>query len=264
MIRSLPLMHRITGQRVVVIGEGEMGEAKRRLVERAGGIACGEAEAHRAKLAFVALMDSKSAQSAAIRLRSKGLLVNVADRPDLCDFTTPSIIDRDPVLIAVGTSGASAGLAKQLRQRLEKLLPQSLGRLASGLETARDALRRKHPSASDRRRALDAALGEGAMLDPLDEAAADNVERWLGGHSAPSDTGQVEITLQSNDPEDLTLRQCRLLGSADIVLHDPGVPAAILDRARADALRRELPFDDKFSGGLTIILRRPSRDTPNE
>jgi uroporphyrin-III C-methyltransferase/precorrin-2 dehydrogenase/sirohydrochlorin ferrochelatase len=131
MIRSLPLLHRITGTRVVVIGTGEMGEAKARLVERAGGIPCGEQEAHHAKLAFIALEDGKAAEALATRLRSKGLLVNVADRPDLCDFTTPSIIDRDPVLIAIGTSGASAGLAKQLRLRLERLLPPGLGAAAA-------------------------------------------------------------------------------------------------------------------------------------
>ena len=256
MIRSLPLLHRITGTRVVVIGEGEMGEAKARLVTRAGGIPCGEPEAHHAKLAFVALEDGKAAEAIATRLRRKGLLVNVADRPDLCDFTTPSIIDRDPVLIAIGTSGASAGMAKQLRLRLERLLPQSLGKLAAGLEAGRGALRAKFPDGCDRRRALDTALGEGGMLDPLDESAANNVERWLDGQEGPSATGTIEIILQSDDPEDLTLRQCRALGSADMVLHDADVPAAILDRARADALRRELPFDGEMAAGLIVILRQ--------
>jgi uroporphyrin-III C-methyltransferase/precorrin-2 dehydrogenase/sirohydrochlorin ferrochelatase len=261
MIRSLPLLHRIAGTRVVVIGEGEMGEAKARLVERAGGIPCGEPEAHHAKLAFIALEDGKAAEAAATRLRNKGLLVNVADRPDLCDFTTPSIIDRDPVLIAIGTSGASAGLAKQLRLRLERLLPGSLGRLAAGLEAGREAMRAKFPSGSDRRRALDEVLGEGGMLDPLDDGAAGNVEVWLGGKKPARQTGRVEITLTSDDPEDLTLRQCRLLGSADLILFDPAVPPAILDRARADALRRELPFDGDFAEGLAVVLRlRPTTE----
>ena len=256
MIRSLPLLHRIAGTRVVVIGNGEMGEAKARLVERAGGVPCGEAEAHHAKLAFIALEDGKAAEAAARRLRARGWLVNVADRPDLCEFTTPSIIDRDPVLIAIGTSGASAGLAKQLRLRLEKLLPGSLGALAAKLEDARDAMRAKFPAGPDRRRALDAALGEGGMLDPLDDDAAENVERWLAGNEPQAVTGKVEIVLHSDDPEDLTLRQCRLLGSADVVLHAPGIPPAILDRARADALRRMLPFEGDLPDGLIVEIRR--------
>lgn len=256
MIQSLPLLHRIHGQRVVVVGEGEMGEAKRRLVERAGGIPCSEAEAHHAALAFIALEDERKARAAARRLKDRGLLVNVADRPGLCDFTTPSILDRDPVLIAIGTSGASAGLAKQLRLRLEKLLPQSLGALAAKLEQSRDAMRAAFPGGADRRNALDAALGEGGMLDPLDPEAARRVDGWLARAETPDGSRTVTIQLTSDDPEDLTLRQARLLGTVDLLLHDRGIPAAILDRARADALRRELPWDGSKPVGLTIILHK--------
>ncbi len=259
MIRSLPLLHRIAGRRVVVVGEGEMGEAKTRLVERAGGIPCSETEAHGAKLAFIALDDERLARAAAKRLSDKGLLVNVADRPELCDFTTPSILDRDPVLVAIGTSGASAGLAKQLRLRLEKILPQTLGDLATKLEASRDKMRMRLPDGSHRRRALDIALGEGGMLDPLDETSANRVDDWLD-HTAPDEAAEIiEIHLASTDPEDLTLRQARLLGTADVLLYDSGVPDEVLDRARADALRRVLPSDaPPNASGLTIILRAPT------
>ena len=55
LIASLPLFHQVAGSRIVVVGSGPMAEAKRRLVERAGAVAVGEAEAHHASLAFVAL-----------------------------------------------------------------------------------------------------------------------------------------------------------------------------------------------------------------
>ena len=257
MIRSLPLLHRIAGKKVVVIGEGEMGEAKKRLVERAGGIPCGEPEAHQAKLAFVALEDEKAARATAKRLSDKGLLVNVADMPELCEFTTPSILDRDPVLIAMGTSGASAGLAKQLRLRFEQFLPQSLGKLAARLEQSRDAMRARFPDGSDRRNALDAALAEGGILDPLDPDAAERVDDWLANPQHGTGSQTIEIELTSDDPDDLTLKQARLLGTADMLLHDPDVPTAILDRARADALRRTFPYESDEQSGLTIILRKP-------
>ena len=233
-----------------------MAEAKARLVERAGGEVCSEAEAHHARLAFVALEDERDARTAALRLKGKGLLVNVADRPDLCDFTLPSILERDPVLIAIGTSGASAGLAKHLRLRLEALLPQTIGKLAQGLADARDALRAKLPSGDDRRHALDEALRPGGTLDVLDEGSAERVDSWLVSDQTGAHSQTVQIVLTSDDPEELTLRQARLLGMADRVLHDPEIPEAVLDRARADAVRRELPFSEETSEGLTVILKR--------
>lgn len=255
-MHSLPLFHRIAGSRVVVVGEGEMSEAKRRLVARAGGVPCGETEAHHARLGFVALEDAHEAEAAALRLRRRGLLVNVVDRPELCDFTVPSVLDRDPVLVAVSTGGASAGLAKHLRLRLEALLPANLGGLAKALLNARGALRARFPGAGDRRRALDMALSEGGPLDPLTPGSAGRVTDWLAGAAGPGVPQILEFTLASDDPDDLTLRQARALGMADTVLHDPAIPDAILARVRADALRRELADEGGPREGLTVILRR--------
>ena len=257
-MKSLPLFHRIAGQRVVVLGDGVAAEAKRRLVERAGGIPVGEPEAHGAALAFVVLEDERAARAAVRRLKHFGLLVNVPDRPSLCDFTVPSVLDRDPVLVAIGTGGASAGLAKALRLRLEGMLPQGLGALAEALQAARGALRGRWPDAGERRRALDAALSEGGALDPLRERAGDGLAAWVAGQAEAAPAGRYEIVLSSNDPEDLTLRQARLLGSADAILHDPAVPAAILDRARADAQRVTLPLSGPEPDGLVIVLRGPN------
>jgi uroporphyrin-III C-methyltransferase/precorrin-2 dehydrogenase/sirohydrochlorin ferrochelatase len=252
-IDSLPLFHRIAGRPVIVLGEGEAAEAKRRLVERAGGVVCGEDE-DGASLAFVAL---DPPEAAAERLRARGVLVNVPDRPELCDFTVPSLLDRSPVLIAIGTGGASAGLAKQLRLRLERLLPASLGELAARLGQARAALRERWPDAGDRRRALDLALGEGGALDPLQDQSATRVNNWLKDADQTTIIN-TEIVLSSDDFEDLTLRQARLLGSADLIAYEPQVPAAILDRARADAARIEIPqgAPAPAAEGLVITLRR--------
>jgi uroporphyrin-III C-methyltransferase/precorrin-2 dehydrogenase/sirohydrochlorin ferrochelatase len=201
------------------------------------------------------LEDARAAEAAALRLKRRGLLVNVVDRPDLCDFTTPSILDRDPVLIAVGTGGVSAGLAKHLRLRLEAIMPQSLGRLARALFEGRETLRKRFPDGADRRRAVDAALQVGGALDPLRDDAADRVESWLDGAETPSSPAHHVVALTSDDPDDLTLRQARLLGEADVILHDPAIPAAILARARADAVRHALPYDGPRDG-LVVELRR--------
>jgi len=261
-MQSLPLFHRIAGQPVIVLGSGDAATAKRRLVERAGGqvvddIAKGIDQG--ARLAFVAHDDAGACAADALRLRGAGLLVNVVDQPDLCDFTTPSLLDRDPVLIAIGTGGASAGLAKVLRLRLEQMLPAKLGALASGLQAARARMRARWPRPDARRRALDQALEAGGMLDLLDEDAATRLESWLANESPADEPRHITIILTSPDPDDLTLRQARLLGSADIIRHDPGVPQTILARARADAVR--VPRGPDAAGmpllGLTVELLLP-------
>lgn len=248
-MHSLPLFLRLTGRPVILIGAGEAADAKRRLLERAGAIVV--AEEAQAALAIVANGD----EAAVARLKTRGILVNAVDRPDLCDFTLPAIVERDPVLIAIGTGGASAGLAKIIRQRLEALLPARLGALATALYAARPAINARWPKAADRRRALDAALASNGPLDPLRDEAADQVMPWLSGAADPISDRLIAISLSSADPEELTLRAARLLGEADRVYHHPAVPIAILDRARADAVRISAPAPPSKPGaGLSLWL----------
>jgi uroporphyrin-III C-methyltransferase / precorrin-2 dehydrogenase / sirohydrochlorin ferrochelatase len=235
-MHSLPVFLRLAGRTVILLGDGEPAEAKRRLLERAGAVLTGDETASSA-IAVVAL-EGDEADAAAARLKARGLLVNVVDRPELCDFTTPAIIERDPVIVAIGTGGASAGLAKALRQRLEAMLPPGLGAIARGLATARGAMRQRWPDGGDRRRAIDRALAEQGALDPFATQDAEAVTRWLdtaGDTAAPGLLDTIRLT--SADPDELTLRAARLLGRADALWHKGDVPDAILTRARADAAR---------------------------
>ena len=270
---SLPLFVRLAGRPVILLGEGEAADAKRRLLVRAGATIVGEDT--QAALAIVAVDDEDEAVAAVARLKARGVLVNAVDRSALCDFTVPAIVDRAPVLIAIGTGGVSAGLAAALRQRLEAIVPAGLGSLATALQAARGRLRGAYPEAASRRRALATAMAEGGPLDLLQ--ADPDVDAWLskGGvgdepvrgealhvpqaDPPPTPTFQggerVSIRLTSVDPDDLTLRQARMLASADRVYHRPNVPAAILDRARADAARivcDAMPVDP--GDGLSVDL----------
>jgi len=264
MIDSLPLFHRIARQPVIVLGCGEAAAAKRRLVERAGGEVVEDLQLgidRGARLAFVAHEDDGAAEADALRARCAGLLVNVVDRPSLCDFTVPSLLDRSPVLVAIGTSGASAGLAKQLRLRLEQLLPPGIGSLAKALHAARGALRARFPDAGERRRALDDALAPGGALDPLTPSVPDAVEAWLARASHPPAT-RMEIALRCGDPDELTIREARALGSADVIGYEPEVPTTILERARADAVRIALAAGAAMPDGtgMIVVLRTAKAD----
>ncbi len=252
---QLPIFVTLRGRKVILLGSGEMADAKRRLYERAGATITDDENAD-AALAVVALEDDDEAAAAVARLKARGLLVNAVDRSALCDYTTPAIVDRDPVLIAIGTGGASAGLAKAVRQRLEQILPAGLGQLARGLFAARDRIKDSWPDGADRRRAIDAALNPGGTLDPFADHDAQAIDLWLADPAAGNQTGVIELNLHSADPDDLTIKQARLLGQADVIYADASVPEAILVRARADAERFDLgTFDATQVTGLTLVIR---------
>lgn len=252
---QLPIFVTLRGRKVILLGSGEMADAKRRLYERAGAVLTDDEQAD-AALAVVALEDDDEAAAAVKRLKARGLLVNAVDRSALCDYTTPAIVDREPVLIAIGTGGASAGLAKAVRQRLEQILPANLGKLAQALFAARERIKRVWPEGADRRKAIDAALDPGGPLDVLRDRTEADVETWLAMPHAEGLSAVVELELTSTDPDELTIRQARLLGQADQIFAADDVPAALLDRARADAERFSLLlWDEQPVTGLTLRIR---------
>lgn len=237
-LTALPIFVKLAGRPVMLIGSGEAAEAKRRLLERAGAVIVGE-EAQ----AALAIVAAENPEPIVARLRLRGMLVNTVDRADLCDFTLPAIVERDPVLVAVGTGGVSAGLAAAIRQKLETELPADLGETAKALHDARPALRVRFPDMAERRRAIGAALAEGLGSDVVSRLRA------------PGEARLERIALTSADPDDLTLRQARALAQAERVYHLPAVPTAILDRARADAPRIACTAPPEAPGpGLSVWL----------
>ena len=232
-MERLPIFVDVRDKPVLLLGEGPAAEAKARLLTAAGARLVTERSAD-VRLAVVALEEPGSA---AAELRAAGLLVNVVDRPELCDFTMPAIVDRAPVTVAIGTAAASATLAKALRERFEAMLPASLGSLAAAIRAARPEVSAKLSTPDLRRRFWDRLTAPGAPLDPLaptvDPAAA--IAAALDSPDAPAAPSLEIIRLTSDDPEDLTLRQLRLMSQADTVFHGWSVAPAILDRARRDA-----------------------------
>jgi uroporphyrin-III C-methyltransferase/precorrin-2 dehydrogenase/sirohydrochlorin ferrochelatase len=258
-MESLPLFHRLGGRPVLVLGGGEAAAAKARLVEEAGGTVVHETDealADGARLAFVALEDG--AEGVAAALRARGLLVNVVDRPELCDFTVPALVDRTPVLLAIGTGGASASLSKALKERLELWLPATLGPLALAIRQARAAVGAVHRTVPARRDFWTRVLAPGGVLDPLvpqpDPMAA--ISGALAGGGGAEDRLD-EIWVGEGGADALTLRDLRAMAQADLVLHEADVPGEVLALVRRDAARRlggELP--DALSGRIVRIRLR--------
>ena len=180
----------------------------------------------------------------ASRLRPgpQGVPVNVVDRPSLCTFIWPAIVDRDPVTIAISSGGTAPVLARSIRARLEALLPANLGRLARFAEDFRAAVKAINPPGPARRRFWDRFFA-----GPIAEAVLAGDERRVRERmltlinrrgEASAEEGIVHLVgAGPGDPELLTLRALRVLQEADVIVHDRLIGPRILDYARRDADR---------------------------
>lgn len=167
--------------------------------------------------------------------------VNVADDPGACTFLLPSVIDRDPVVVAVSTGKASPVLARLLRARLESLIPAGYGRLGELCARYRDRVKARFSDERDRRhfwdRVLQGTVAERVFSGQIQEAEA-AIERELRAEPGHEDIGEVYLVgAGPGDPDLLTFRALRLMQQADVVVYDRLVAEPILNMTRRDTRR---------------------------
>ena len=268
-MRYLPVFLDLAGRAALVLGDGSTAERKAAALARAGAVLRRAARFEPGLLDGVAVAigadapeDDLVALYAAASAR--GIPVNVVDRPALCSFITPALIDRDPVTIAVGTGGAAPVLARLVRARIEALLPPDLGRLATLADGFRDEIRRRFPDLGRRRRLLErlfagrvSALALAGEDDAARAAVADEIEAAAADMRA---AGIVHLIGAGPGAGDLiTLRAQRLLGEADVVVHDRHASAEVLDMARRDAERLAIGTSGGETDALLIGLARAGK-----
>ena len=193
-------------------------------------------------LAIAATADKEVNVRVAEAAKADNVPVNVVDNPALCSFIMPSVVDRDPVQIAVSTGGASPVLARLLRVKLETLIPASYGRLATVVREFRGRVKQRFPEFRQRRRFWENIL-QGPVVEMLfagrEAAAVQALEDELD-NAEPTDLRSGEVYLVGGgpgDPDLLTFRALRLMQQADVVLYDRLVAPAIVELVRKEAKR---------------------------
>jgi precorrin-2 dehydrogenase/sirohydrochlorin ferrochelatase len=249
-VDAFPAFFPLAGRIVVIAGSGEAAEAKVRLFEgsparlvRLDGDQALDAQSYAgAALAFVANEDDAFAAAAAAAARAAHVPVNVVDRPQLCDFTTPAVIDRGEVVAAIGTGGASPMLATLLRHDIEARVPEGAGRVAALFRLLQDEVREALPEAGRRRAFLRAALtgpaAEAAIAGDMPRAALLLREALAADQPL---AGAIQFVDARGPADLLTLRAARALAAADVLVIDAGAHADVLALARRDAERLEKP-----------------------
>ncbi|WP_165610502.1 NAD(P)-dependent oxidoreductase [Cognatishimia maritima] len=173
--------------------------------------------------------------------KQAGPLVNVVDRPELCDMTTPSIVDRTPVVVAIGTEGTAPVLARLIKTRIEGLLEPNLGRLAALAGRLRPAVDR---SFAGQQRAFWSWVFTGAPMAKFrarDEGgAAQEIEASIRNRVLPETNGLHPIDVIETGAESadlLTMRAVAKLQEADVLFHEAAVGKDVLELPRRDADR---------------------------
>lgn len=274
-MKSFPMFICTTGRQVVIVGGGEQAAQKARLIlktdaqivlvadqldeELSALVKAGQADHvqtltpeifDNAAMAFVGTGCPALDSAAHALAKAARCPVNVVDRPELCDITTPAIVDRDPVIVAIGSEGTAPILTREIKTKVETMLSPRLGALAALAGRLRPAVAQAIPQ--DQRRGFwgwvfrDApriAWARGAERE-----AASAIKQALANGKAPDADrpGLVSIIDAGPGPADLlTLRAVQRLQEADIIFVTASVPQEILELARRDAERVVLTPTDQ-------------------
>jgi len=174
--------------------------------------------------------------------RAAKVLCNIADVTEYCDFITPSIVDRAPVVVAISTGGAAPVIARTLRARLETSLPPAYGRLTAFVGQFREKIAETITAGRERRhfweRLIDGPVGDLFLAGDEAGAVARFEDDLAAASSSKKPMGEVYLVGSGpGDPDLLTFRALRLMQRADVVLYDRLVSDDIMALVRRDAKR---------------------------
>ena len=190
------------------------------------------------RLVVAATNDATANEAIRAACDRQGVLVNCVDDGERSNVLFPALVDRGSVVVAISTGGASPTLARRLRERIEAVLPESIGALAHYLGQRRQRVGQALPDLRERQRfwdrAIDSELATQVARNDVSSADA-TLETML---AEPQAAGLVSLVgAGPGDPDLLTLKALRCLQQAEVVYYDSLVSTAVLARCRRDAER---------------------------
>ncbi|KLN65852.1 MULTISPECIES: precorrin-2 dehydrogenase/sirohydrochlorin ferrochelatase family protein [Vibrio] len=181
--------------------------------------------------------------------RQKGILVNVVDDLPYCDFITPSMINRGRIQLAISSGGAAPVLIRNVREKLEAVLPQNLSLQAEFAASKRGDIKSILPTVDERRKFWEAFFAR----SDVDHASANSALEFAYQDLLKQgfdQKGSVSWIEYGDDVELLTLKAMRLMQQAELVLFDSYCPFGFIDLVRRDAERVEYHNEAELAGML--------------
>ena len=152
----------LSGSTVLIVGEGAEAHRKaEKMRPFCGKILCSAYPpeySERPALVLLTERDHPDNEAIAARFRAHGIPVNVADRPELCDFRFPSLITKGDLSIGIATDGKAPALSALLRQHIEQSLPGDLEAILTTAAALTAELRATIPDQAERARILHSEL----------------------------------------------------------------------------------------------------------
>ncbi|MCT6875843.1 siroheme synthase CysG [Frischella perrara] len=182
----------------------------------------------------------KTNQQVSSEAEKRRIFCNVVDSPKDASFIMPSIIDRSPIMVAVSSEGHAPVLARLLREKLEAILPQHLGKLANYAGYLRNKVKQKYETLIERRRFWEKLFTHDRLAQALannDSEQVDLLTSELFDNSLEHRGEVVLVGAGPGDPSLLTLKGLQQIQQADIIVYDRLVSDEIMNLTRRDAQR---------------------------
>jgi uroporphyrin-III C-methyltransferase / precorrin-2 dehydrogenase / sirohydrochlorin ferrochelatase len=228
-LRYYPVYLDLADQLCIVLGDGKFAVEKATGLREAGAnVRVIAARDYRpgalagARLVVDASEDAEVNRLSWDEAETAGILINVVDRPAQCRFIAPAIVRRDPLLIAISTSGESPFLASMLRARLERWLGHEWGPFVALVGEVRRRLRKQGLPIAEQTRVYRRLLNSDVRSLLRVRRVAD-ANRLAGEIAAARGNGAGRVALVGagpGDPELMTVKARELVAGADYVLHD--------------------------------------------
>jgi uroporphyrin-III C-methyltransferase / precorrin-2 dehydrogenase / sirohydrochlorin ferrochelatase len=217
-----------------------------------------------AALVYSADPELNAAVSAAAQAR--GIPVNAVDQASISTFIVPSIVDRDPVVVAIGTEGTAPVLGQGIRAKIDALLPAKLGELAYVASTLRARVAKNVPHGNARRSFWQNyffGAAREALFAGNKTGFASAIKSAIKNAAMPSDGIVTLVGIGPGDAEMITIKAQRKMMQADVIIYDGDVPASIMEMARRDATRVVAPLRShdleklltSFAAGGKLVVR---------
>ena len=168
--------------------------------------------------------------------KKMGILVNVVDDLPYCDFITPSMINRGRIQIAISSGGASPVLVRNIREKLETVLPQNIGLIADFGASKRNSIKESFPTVDERRKFWERFLSSSFINQVTDREQLESYYQQSLTEQVDNE-GQVTWIEFEQDVELLPMKALRLMQEAELVLSPSDCPFEFVDLCRRDAER---------------------------